>query len=209
MLHASNLTLSYGKENIIENANFSVEKGKAVVLLGENGSGKSTLLSAMATALKPKSGSLTVHGTIGYVPQGSGLFEELTFADNLQFFAGLAGENVPKTLPFDADKLRKIKIASMSGGMKKICSIVCSVISQPDILLLDEPCASLDAAHKEMLTAFLQEQKKAGITIVYVGHDRNEYESFADQYLLVGKRIAMVTPEEYRAAQQEAGGCLV
>jgi len=185
MIVAKDLTLSYGKGNVIENAQFHILPGQAAVLAGDNGSGKSTLLSAIAGVLKPKSGSIAVNGTVSYIPQGIGLIEELRFEDNLRFFASLCGCSVPKQLPFGAEKLRKKRIRDMSGGMKKLCSIICGTLSEPRILLLDEPCASLDAEHRKMLIDYLQELKSQGVTLVYVGHDPEEYRSFADQILLV------------------------
>jgi len=206
MLTADSLTLSYGNENIIENATFHIAKGEAAVLIGENGSGKSTLLYALSGAMKPKGGQILQGGTIGYIPQGSGLIEELTFADNLRFFAALSGVEIPKTLPFYAERLLGKKICNMSGGMKKLCSIVCTVIGKPDILLLDEPCASLDKEHRDMLTDYLCQAKKEGLTIVYVGHNQEEYACFADKYLLVAESVTVLSRDAYA---QTVGGSLV
>lgn len=185
MIQADKLTLTYGKKTVVKDASFHIEKGDFVALIGDNGSGKSTLLCAMAGAMTPQSGSLTVNGRVGYIPQGSGLMEELTFRDNLRFFAGLAGVKVPEALPFDAQMLLKTRVQDMSGGMKKLCSIVCCMIGQPEILLLDEPCASLDEDHKKMLLEYLAQCKQAGQTIVYVGHDAAEYRALATRQILV------------------------
>lgn len=206
MIQAKGLTLAYGKRVIVSDAEFHIEKGRAAVLVGENGSGKSTLLSAMAGALKPKSGTLEIGGKVGYIPQGSGLMEELTFGDNLRFFAALAGVEVPRELPFGAQKLLKTKVRNMSGGMKKLCSIVCAVIAQPEILLLDEPCASLDAEHKKMLIDYLCDVKAAGMTLVYVGHNSKEYESFADVYLCIGQSVEVLSREQYALTHEEMAG---
>ncbi len=206
MIHAQDLTLSYGKENIIENASFDIAQGEAAILVGENGSGKSTLLYALSGAMKAKSGTLAIKGSVGYIPQGSGLIEELTFSDNLKFFAALSGADIPKELPFDAEKLLNKKISDMSGGMKKLCSILCTVIGKPQILLLDEPCASLDKEHRQMLTDYLRALKQDGITIVYVGHNSEEYASFADKYIRIGKTVTSLSREAY---EKIAGGSRV
>ena len=194
MIRADGLFLAYGKKTVLENASFHIDKGAFVALTGDNGSGKSTLLSAIAGALTPQHGTLQVNGRVGYIPQGSGLMEELTFRDNLRFFARLAGVKVPTVLPFGAENLLKTKVQDMSGGMKKLCSIICGVVSDPEILLLDEPCASLDQDHKKMLLDYLRQSKEKGITIVYVGHDPSEYESLADQHLLVSHGETEATP---------------
>ncbi len=205
MIFAEDVTLSYGKGNVIENANFHILPGQATVLVGENGSGKSTLLCTIGSVMKPKSGSITVNGTVSYIPQGIGLIEELRFLDNLKFFASLCGSEVPKELPFGAQYLLKKRIRDMSGGMKKLCSIICGMLSHPQILLLDEPCASLDAEHRKMLLEYLLELKESGITIVYVGHDPEEYRTFADQVLLVDHSVTTMTLEEYlqKAGEQQ------
>ncbi len=198
MIRGENLVLAYGKKTVLENGTFHIEPGQAAVLLGDNGSGKSTLLSAIAGALKPKAGTIQVNGRVGYIPQGSGLMEELTFQDNLRFFAALAGVKVPQTLPLNADKLRGTKVREMSGGMKKLCSIMCAVIANPDVLILDEPCASLDAEHKQMLIDYLCSVKAAGMTLIYVGHNRKEHERFADRYFYVDHTVRELTGAEYK-----------
>ena len=83
--------------------------------------------------------------------------------------------------------------------MKKLCSIVCAVITEPEILILDEPCASLDRDHKELLCEYLCKLKDEGTTILYVGHNSDEYERFATKYICVTGTVNVYTAEEYRA----------
>ena len=183
MLAAKDLTLAYGKKNILKNVTFSLGRGQAAALLGENGSGKSTLLCTLSGILPPKSGEVVANGRIAYLPQEIALVEEVTFEDNIKFFAALAGCPVPSTLPFGADALRKTYIRKMSGGMKKLCSIVCTLLTDADIYLFDEPCAALDKAHRELFLTHVKSLVHTGKTILYVAHDREEYTAFADTYL--------------------------
>ena len=185
IITVKNLSFSYGKKVILKDINFSLEKGTATVIVGENGSGKSTLLACLADIIRPSCGAFKVSGKTVYVPQEISLVEELTFNDNLKYFASLASCKVPSTLPFGADKYRKIKIKHMSGGMKKLCSICCALISNADIYLFDEPCAALDREHREMLIEYIRTLLKNGKTVIYVGHDENEYSSFADTVITV------------------------
>ncbi len=185
MLAAKDLTLAYEKKNILRAVDFSLGKGQAAALLGENGSGKSTLLCTLAGILQPESGRVIANGRIAYLPQEIALVEELTLDDNLKFFASLAGCTVPDTLPFGADELRKMQIRKMSGGMKKLCSIVCTLLTDADIYLFDEPCAALDKAHREMFLAFVKELARAGKTVLYAAHDREEYTAFADTVIRI------------------------
>ena len=206
MIEANGLTLSYGKKTVIENASFKIDKGDLVAIVGENGSGKSTLISAITGALKQKRGSIKVDGSIGYVPQGSGLIEELSFENNLRFFTSLAGKKIPAEIPFGAEHLKKMKIKDMSGGMKKLCSIVCAVACEPDVLLLDEPCASLDAEHKEMLLNYLCSDAVEGRTVLYIGHNSTEYEPFAQKYLVVGDSVKLMDKREYVSSHENGAG---
>lgn len=185
MLAAKDLTLAYGKKNILEEVSFSLHAGQAAALLGENGSGKSTLLCTLAGILAPKSGEIIAHGRIAYLPQEIALIEELTFSDNLKFFASLAGCPVPDPLPFGADHLRKMRIAKMSGGMKKLCSIACTLLTDADIYLFDEPCAALDRAHREMFLNYTADLARAGKIVLYAAHDREEYMRFADTVITI------------------------
>lgn len=180
MVTVQELCVRHGGQNILDGVSFSVARGQAAALIGANGSGKSTLLSVLAGILSPTSGEVSLQGSIAYLPQETALIEELTFADNLQFFAALADAKVPDTLPFGADTLRKKRICKMSGGMKKLCSIVCTLLTDADIYLFDEPCSALDAEHRAMFLDYVCALLAAGKTVVYVAHDRAEYETFAD-----------------------------
>ena len=126
-----------------------------------------------------------VNGKIAYLPQEIALIEDLTFDDNLKFFASLAGVKVPSELLFGADRLSKIRIKKMSGGMKKLCSIVCALLSDADIYMFDEPCAALDKEHREMFASYVGELVKNGKTVLYVAHDKAEYAGFYSHELVV------------------------
>ncbi len=185
MISVNNLSLAYGKKAVLDNVSFDIKKGSGVALTGENGSGKSTLLAAIAGILRPQSGSIEVSGKTAYLPQEIALVEDLTLSDNLKFFASLANVKVPRALPFGADSMRKMRIKRMSGGMKKLCSIVCTLQSDADIFLFDEPCAALDREHREMFKEYVTGLIKDGKTVIYVSHDEAEYASFATDVLKV------------------------
>lgn len=191
-IKVENLSFSYGKRKVLSGVTFSLEKGTAAAIVGENGSGKSTLLACLAGIVRPTAGKVCVSGKTAYVPQEISLVEELSFNDNLKYFASLASCKVPSTLPFGADKYRKIKIKRMSGGMKKLCSLCCTLICDADIYLFDEPCAALDKEHRAMLIEYISELVKRGKTVLYVGHDEAEYASFADTEICVENSAARV-----------------
>jgi len=183
MITLHNITCSYGKRKILDGMDIQVRAGECLVLAGPNGSGKSTALSVMANVLRPDSGSVQVKGPVGFVPQGTGLFEDMTVKDNLRFFAGLKKCPVPNTLPFGVEKYRNSRVSQLSGGMKKQVSIACALLGEPAVILLDEPCEALDVAYREELKCMICERKAQGCAIVYVGHEPMEFASFYDRLL--------------------------
>lgn len=184
-LEISDLSLAYGKRTILENISFTLAAGEAVALCGENGSGKTTLLTAAAGILRPTHGKIRRSGKVGYVPQSAALLEDMTFADNLRYFSAIARARVPQVLPLCADELRPMRVRDMSGGMKKLCSIVCTLVAAPDILLLDEPYAALDEAHAAMLTDYLGDFLQNGGTLLIAAHDEDEYLPLTSRRLLL------------------------
>ena len=128
----------------LRHISFTLAAGEAVALCGENGSGKTTLLSAAAGILRPTHGRIKRNGKVGYVPQSAALLEDMTFYIQA-IFSSIARVRVPQVLP-RADELRPIRVRDMSGGMKKLCNLVCMLVAAPAIFLLDEPYAALDEA---------------------------------------------------------------
>lgn len=188
MTEIRDICFSYGKRRILAGLSFSADKGECVVLAGPNGSGKSTALAVIAGVLRPDSGSVHLDGKLGYVPQGTALFEDMTVADNLAFFAGLAGSTVPETLPFGLQQRIKTPVSKLSGGMKKQLSIACGLLGEPDVILFDEPCASLDVEYRAELSGLILQMKAQGKTIIYVGHEPSEFADFYDKLIFFGEK---------------------
>ena len=184
-LEISDLRLAYGKRTILEHISFTLAAGEALALCGENGSGKTTLLTAAAGILRPARGKIKRNGKVGYVPQSAALLEDMTFADNLRYFSSIARVRVPQVLPLEADELRPMRVRDMSGGMKKLCNLVCTLVAAPDILLLDEPYAALDEAHAAMLAAYLAAFTASGGSLLIAAHDADEYRALASRRLLL------------------------
>lgn len=186
MIELNNISFSYGKRSILKNLSFSAGAGECVVLAGPNGSGKSTALSVAAGVLRPVSGTVSVRGTVGFAPQGTALFEDMTVKDNLCFFAGLRKCGVPETLPFGVERYLNTRVSRLSGGMKKQVSITCALLGDPEVLLLDEPCESLDVEFREELARIIAGAKARGGTVVYVGHEPLEFAGFYDRLVFFG-----------------------
>jgi len=183
MIELREVFFSYGKREILKDLSFSVKPEECVVLAGPNGSGKSTALSVIAGVLRPASGEVTVEGSLGFVPQGTALFEDMTVEDNLRFFAGLKKCRVPKKLPFGVERYGRTRVSKLSGGMKKQVSIACALLGDPQAVLMDEPCASLDAPYREELSELIRSLKDRGCAVVYVGHEPMEFAPFYDRLI--------------------------
>lgn len=191
---------AYQGKTVLKEATFSAQAGNCVGIVGSNGSGKSTLLSILAGVRRADGGSFFCGGAdllgrpgmipkvLGYVPQGEPLMEELTAWDNLRMFCGK--EAIKKSLSHGAlkmlgvDEFVRMPVHRMSGGMKKRLSIGCAVVSEPGILLLDEPSAALDPVCKENIRRYLEAYKREGGIIIMVTHDAQDLELCDRCYIL-------------------------
>lgn len=193
MLSMNKISFSYGKKSakkhIVDDFSLHVASGECVVLAGHNGAGKSTLLSIAAGILSPDSGSLDLGGKLAYVPQGTALPEDMTVDECLHFFARLSKCSVPDTLPFSVNEIRRQRISSLSGGMKKQVSIACATLSDPPIILLDEPTSALDIIFRDEMEKVVLEWKSKNKAIVYVAHDPMEFYNFFDTLVILGKKV--------------------
>lgn len=185
MVTVQDVCFSYGRKKILKDLSFFVTAGECAVLAGPNGTGKSTAVSVLVGVLRPESGSVQVQGEVGFVPQGIALFEDMTAGDNLQFFANLKGCEVPEKLPFGVERYLNTRVSKLSGGMKKQVSIACALLGDPKVIVLDEPCESLDVEYREELTEMICQRKEQGCAIVYVGHEPMEFAPFYDKIIFL------------------------
>ncbi len=207
MVKLDKVSFSYGKTNILNNLSLTAENGKCLVIAGPNGSGKSTLLSIIAGARKASSGKAEISDKIGYVPQGISLFEDLSVKENIRFFASVSKTKFIdlNLLPFNLTPIANKKISKLSIGMKKRVSIVCALVSDPSVIILDEPCAALDILYRDELLELINKLKSNGKTIIYVGHDFNEISRIYDTLLLIknGNTVFYKTKDELPSSSDE------
>ena len=200
MITIEHIKKNYKKTNVLTDVCLETSEGKCIGILGSNGSGKSTLFSILAGVLKADGGSFTYNGIdmlsnekerskiLGYVPQSTPLFEELTAIDNLRLWYSKGDLQYQ----LDDGVLAMLGVTSfintpvykMSGGMKKRLAIGCAVAHKPKILLLDEPSAALDLVCKERISNYLLEYKEKGGTILLATHDIQEIPLCDKLYIL-------------------------
>lgn len=212
---------SYKQKTVLEDISLETKEGSCIGILGSNGCGKSTLLSILAGVQKADAGSFVYQGkdllrdhalrtkTMGYVPQGNPLLEELTAWDNLRLWYDkktLERELSDGVLTLlGIDSFLKVPVRKMSGGMKKRLSIGCVVVGRPKILLLDEPTAALDLACKGRIHDYLERYRREGGILLLTTHDTEEI-AFCDTcYILKEGRLS---PYVYDGDIQRLARCL-
>ena len=184
---------SYKKRLVLENLSFVAQAGDIIGIAGGNGSGKSTLLSVLAGTSQSDSGCFYLDETdllknnkllsasVGYVPQNTILFEELSGTDNLRLWyskqeleTALKSDGILSLL--ELEPFMSKPVSKMSGGMKKRLSIACAVAHAPKILLLDEPSGALDLSCKQKLYSWYKNFAEQGGIIILATHDVQELE---------------------------------
>ena len=195
------LYYAYKDKPVLEDISFEVPTGTLTVIAGNNGCGKSTLLSVLSGAQKALNTSL-IHEkngsspVAGYVPQEDPLLPELSVKENLLLrFKGKSSEfknalELPSVKKMDIEELLNKKPSVLSGGMKKRVSIACALINDPQLLILDEPSASLDLSFKNHLRTFIKEFTKGNGTVIMSSHDPDDFRSADNLFLLKDKMLS-------------------
>lgn len=160
MIHAAQLGRSFGERDVLRGLDLDIPSGAFLLVTGGNGSGKSTLLSLLAGLLAPTAGQLTVavdRGNIGYVGHEPLVYEELTALENLELFGRLyrvaqrkerAGMLLER---YDLWEARDARVSTYSRGMKQRLALCRALLHEPELVLLDEPYAGLDATGATLL----------------------------------------------------------
>ena len=213
-----NIYKRYGDFFASDNVSFGIEKGKLVALLGPSGSGKTTLLRMIAGLENPNSGDIFIDGKrvndipaskrgIGFVFQNYALFRYMTVFDNVAF--GLELQKMPKKQIKERVKelleltglsgMEKRYPNQLSGGQRQRVAFARALAPNPQVLLLDEPFAAIDAKVRTELRSWLKEMvEKLGITSIFVTHDQDEAVEVADEIIITnhGTIEQMGTPVE-------------
>ncbi len=208
-LAARSLSKHYGARRALDDVSFELHPGELAALIGPNGAGKTTLLSILAGVLRPSGGVLTrTPREIGWVPQQPALYSKLSVAENLRLFARL--EKLPDPDAAVARMLAQTgledradeEVGRLSGGNQQRVNIAIGLLSEPAVLLLDEPSASLDPRQRERLWEFIGSLAHRGTTVVFSSHNVGEAERYADRVLVLvdGELLFTGTPAELERA---------
>ncbi len=199
-IHTTGLTKKFGNKTAVDSLNLTVPAGELFALLGVNGAGKTTTIKMLACLLRPTSGDAlllgdsilsgaqAIKGKINLSPQETAVARNLTVAENLQLVARLYGSGKQAArqkagemmATFGLADRAKEKAKTLSGGMQRRLSIAMALISQPEILFLDEPTLGLDVLARRELWSML-ESLKGKVTIILTTHYLEEAEALSDR----------------------------
>ena len=180
---------SYDGRQVLRDVSFRLEPGRITILTGAAGCGKSTVLGLLCRSLKPEAGKVRLPRRVGFVPQEDALLAYRTVAENVAFFARLFRSRAPKALPGRLEPYRDETVASLSGGLRKQLTVAIACLGTPELLLLDDPCASLDVVARQEIRTLMTEVREKGTAVLWVSHDPEEYAALADRILLLSDGV--------------------
>ncbi len=210
-IEVNNLTKVFGKFTAVDQVSFSVRQGEIFGFLGANGAGKSTTIRMLIAILEPTYGDALVGGysikkepdmvkkNIGYMSQKFSLYNDLTVAENIRFFAGvygLSGKKYEERKKWvlkvaNLEKMENVITSSLPGGIKQRLALGTAVIHEPKIVFLDEPTSGVDPISRRNFWGLINELSDGGTTVLVTTHYLDEAE-FCNDIILInaGKLIA-------------------
>ena len=208
-LSGSNMVGGYGGADILKGCTVEVDEGEIAVIVGPNGAGKSTAMKALLGMLELTSGSVTFKGKdithlspqariaegIAFVPQTSNVFVSMTVYENLEMGAFLRDDDITKTVeqiyqlfPVLADKQNQLA-GELSGGQRQQVAVARALMSQPSVLMLDEPTAGVSPIVMDELFDRILEVRQSGVAILMVEQNARQALNIADKgfVLVIGE----------------------
>lgn len=218
------VTKKYGDKTAVDAVSLRVLRGQVVCVLGPNAAGKTTTLEMAQGLRRPTSGTVRVYGEdpleagtalrkrLGVLPQDFTCFDALTIRENLEYWSGIY-----RVRPAIDDLLADLglapsadeKYSALSGGMRRRVGIAAALVTNPDLVFLDEPTAGLDPASRRQLWDVILRLRREGRAVVLTTHYMDEAERLSDVVVMIrsGRIVAQGSPSEVRRAH--GGPCLV
>ena len=213
-ISVQNISKSFKNVSAIQNISFEVKSGELFGLIGPDGAGKTTLFRTLTTLLIPNEGNAIVAGhdiiknvkeirnSVGYMPGKFSLYQDLTIAENLAFFATIFGTTIEENYDLIEDIYVQIepfknrRAGALSGRMKQKLALCCALIHKPEVLFLDEPTTGVDPVSRKEFWEMLKRLKQKGITIL-VSTPYMDEAVLCDRIALIqkGEILKIDTPE--------------
>jgi ABC-2 type transport system ATP-binding protein len=202
MLILQQVTKRFDRKMAVDEVSLNLHQGEIVGLLGPNGAGKTTIIRMINQIITPDKGTIRFKGEImqqahlqqvGYLPEERGLYKNMTVEAHALFLGALRGMSKKEALKsldywlekFDCLNWRNKRIESLSKGMAQKVQFICTVLHDPDLLILDEPFSGFDPLNVELIKAELLAMKKRGKTILISTHNMKSVEEICDRVVLI------------------------
>jgi ABC-2 type transport system ATP-binding protein len=209
MLTLQNISKSFLRKPALDDVSLEVRKGEIFGLLGPNGAGKTTLIRIINRIIAPDQGSVRFNGelmtqrhlqNIGYLPEERGLYKSMTVQDHALFLGqirGLSKKDALTKLNYWLEKMdisdwRHKRIEELSKGMAQKVQFICTVLHEPQLLILDEPLSGFDPINVELIKQELIEMRAQGKTVVLSSHNMNSVEEMCDRVALIHEAKKLV-----------------
>lgn len=207
-LVVSKIIKNFGAKEVLKEVSFEVGSGKALGLLGRNGAGKTTAIRTIMNVFPPDAGEILLDDNvlrhtdarIGYLPEEKGLYPKTKIRNQLIYLAelrGLGRKQATAAVIHWLDRLEMSdvldkKLETLSKGNQQKIQLAAALLTDPDIIILDEPFTGLDPVNAEMLKAIVREQVRAGKIVLFSSHQMNYVEEFCDDIaILHGGKIVL------------------
>lgn len=208
ILSVNNITKSFGEKQVLKGISFSAESGKAVGILGRNGAGKTTLIRIIMDVFGADSGEVLLDGNpiskqkirIGYLPEERGLYPKHKIMEQLIYFASLQGIGKKSAIDnanalfkrLEIEEYKNRRLDTLSKGNQQKVQLIATLITNPDIIILDEPFSGLDPVNASLLKDLVKDLIKNGKLVLFSSHQMNYIEEFCNEILILnGGKIVL------------------
>ena len=202
LVHLQGFRMDFDGTTVIRDLSFDVRRGETFGFLGSNGSGKTTTVRALLGIYQPTAGILHINGRpftpqdgsrLGYLPEERGLYKKEPVIDIMTYFGRLKGMGPHAAKAWSLDYLErvslgdkaKLQVDKLSGGEQQKIQLGVTIMNTPELLILDEPTKGFDPVNRRLLMDIIDDQKKAGATVVMITHQMEEVERLCDRVLLL------------------------
>ncbi|MEM7306347.1 MAG: ATP-binding cassette domain-containing protein [Planctomycetota bacterium] len=214
----SNVTKTFGAHTAVRNLDLEVPQGSLYGFIGPNGSGKTTTIRMILHILAPDEGTVEVLGErgiraandrIGYLPEERGLYKKMSVRRLLLYYASLKGMGRAEALGeidrwlerLELGEWRDKKVESLSKGMSQKIQFISTVLSRPELIILDEPFSGLDPVNLEVMRRAILDLRSDGSTVIFSTHDMTVAEQICDHVFMIyrGDKVLDGTLEDVQA----------